>query len=173
MKKSESRFVVPVADIAAIFGVADRTIQRMVKEGLPQIGHGKYDVRQCVQWQFGQLRSETAKRGEMTPRDELAIAQRAKVELETEQLRATLLPRDLVTRAMNQVAAIVASQLDGLAPRLAGELADMNDPQQIQATLLREARSVRGAIAQAMRELGQNVETGEAFDDEDENVDAA
>lgn len=168
MKKNEPQFVVSVADIAAIFGVADRTIQRLVKDGLPQIGHGKYDIRQCVQWQFGQIRSENAARGDMTPRDELAVAQRAKVELETAQLRGTLLPRDLVARAMNQVAALVASQLDGMAPRLAGELADMTEPQQIQSTLLREARAVRGAIAQAMRELGQSVETGEAFDEEDD-----
>lgn len=173
MKKTDARFVVPVTDIAAIFGVADRTIQRLVKEGLPQIGHGKYDVRQCVQWQFGQLRSEAATREGLNPRDELAIAQKERVGLEIAQLRGTLIPRDLVSRAMNQVAALVSSQLDGLAPRLAGELADMTDPQQIQATLLREARTTRTAIAQAMRELGQHVETGEAFDDEDADVDAA
>lgn len=159
-----------MADIAAIFGVADRTIQRLVKEGLPQIGHGKYDVRQCVQWQFDRLREEAAERGTLNPRDELAIAQRIRVELETEQLRGTLLPRDLVTRAFNQVAALVASQLDGLGPRLAGELADMHDPQQVQATLLREARATRAAIAQAMRDFGQTVESGEAFDDEEEEA---
>lgn len=159
--------------LAEVFGITQQQVRNLVKNGMPQAGPGLYDSRVCFPWRVNQLLENVASTGGDSPRDALAIAQRAKIELETAQLRGTLLPRDLVNRAMNQVAALVASQLDGLAPRLAGELADMSDPQQIQATLLREARSVRGAIAQAMRELGQNVETGEAFDDEEEDVAAA
>jgi phage terminase Nu1 subunit (DNA packaging protein) len=175
LKKNADRFLFSVDDVAEVFGVTGRTVQRMVKDGLPQPARGKYDVRACVQWKLTQVTEEQTSTGELTPRDELAIAQRKKVELETAQLRATLLPRDLVTRAMNQVAALVAAQLDGLAPRLAGELADMHDPQQIQAALLREARTTRSAIAQAMRELGDSVASGHAFEDEEveDDVEAA
>lgn len=160
-------------EIALFFGVSDRQVRNYVKEGMPQLARGKFDSIACVRWKLGQISDERENEAGLTPRDELAIAQKERVELEIAQLRGTLIPRDLVSRAMNQVAALVSSQLDGLAPRLAGELADMTDPQQIQATLLREARTTRAAIAQAMRELGQHVETGEAFDDEDADVDAA
>lgn len=163
-------FVCGAEEIGLLLGVSDRQVRNYVKEGMPQVARGKFDSIACVQWKLSQISDERLNDEGLSPRDELAIAQRAKVELETEQLRATLLPRDLVTRAMNQVAALVASQLDGLAPRLAGELADMNDPQQIQTALLREARTARSAIAQAMREFGQAVTTGEAFEEEDEDV---
>lgn len=153
--------------MAKVFGVADRTIQRMVKEGMPQAARGAYDIRACVQWQLAELERNDAASGGMTPRDELAIAQRRKVELETEQLRLTLVPREMAERAMNEIAAIIASQLDGLGPRLAGELADSDDPAWIQARLFTETRTLRASIAQAIKNFGATVKTGEAFEGED------
>lgn len=168
-------FLCGAEEIGLLLGVSDRQVRNYTKEGMPQVARGKFDAIACVQWKLAQVTEEATVTGELSPRDELAIAQRRKVELETAQLRATLLPRDLVNRAINQVAALVAAQLDGLAPRLAGELADMHDPQQIQAALLREARTTRSAIAQAMRELGESVASGHAFEDEEveDDVEAA
>jgi phage terminase Nu1 subunit (DNA packaging protein) len=168
-------FVCGAEEIGLLLGVSERQVRNYAKEGMPQVARGKFDSIACVRWKIAQIAEESTPTGDLSPRDELAIAQRRKVELETAQLRATLLPRDLVTRAMNQVAALVAAQLDSLAPRLAGELADMSDPAEIQAALLREARTTRASIAQAMRELGESVASGQAFEDEEveDDVEAA
>lgn len=161
-------------EIALFFGVSDRQVRNYVKEGMPQLARGKFDSIACVRWKLGQISDERENEAGLTPRDELAIAQKERVELEIAQLRGTLIQRDLVSRAMNQVAALVASQLDGIGPRLAGELADMDDPAAVQSALFREARAVRSAIAQALRDFGATVESGAYFENEEaENDEAA
>ena len=164
--ETASKFVYSVHELAEVVGVSERTIHRLVAQGLPQIGHGRYDVRACFQWLVTRERESHAQdtgRSE-TIRTELVEAQRDRVRLDIEQLRGTLLPRDMVAQVLARIASLTASQLDSLAPRLAGTLADESDPRRVQDTLLREARAVRMAIAVAMRELASGIETGAAFE---------
>lgn len=164
--ETASKFVYTVGELAEVVGVSDRTIHRFVGSGMPIISHGRYDVRACFQWLQARERETHAQdsgRSE-TIRTQLVEAQRDRVRIEIEQLRGTLLPRDLVAQVLARIASLTASQLDSLAPRLAGTLADETDPRRVQDTLLREARSVRMAIAEAMRELASGIETGAAFE---------
>lgn len=164
--KTATRFVYSVGDLAALVGVSDRTVHRLVGQGMPQLGHGKYDACACVQWLIERERGTQAEGSDRseTIRTELVEAQRDRVRIEIEQLRGTLLPRDLVAQVLARIASLTASQLDSLAPRLAGTLADESDPRRVQDMLLREARAVRLAIAEAMRELASGIETGAAFE---------
>jgi len=149
-------------EIAEILGVDQRSITNYVKQGMPQAGRSCFDIREVYTWALRREVERIDRKAPTTdtPRDLLAIAQREKVSLETEIMRKSMLPSDLVAVVVNRIAATVAAQLDALAPRLAGELADVDDPKQIQATLHREARATRRAIAESLRELGVAVAEG-------------
>jgi len=157
-RNQEPSYAVDLHYVAAVFGVHERTVQRMAKDGMPVIGRGKYDIRACVQWQITQVSEKERTSGDLNPRDLLAIAQRQRVELEIAQLRNTLIPQDLVGRVFNGVAAMIAGQLEGIGPRMAGELADVDDPALIQARLTEEARAIRSAIAESLKDYGSLIE---------------
>lgn len=158
-----SRFEFSTSEIAKIFSVTERSITNYRREGMPQVSRGVFDVRECVAWWSLRIEEHTERKTKPkgdTPRDQLARAQTERVLLDIEQLRRSLLPRVETERVLCGVAALVAAQLDGMAPRLAGVLADLDDPAEIQTVLFREARAVRAAIAQALRDLAENVTAG-------------
>lgn len=47
--------VVPVADLAELFGVSERRIQQLVELGMPRLDRGKYNLFACVQWQLNEM----------------------------------------------------------------------------------------------------------------------
>ncbi len=159
-------------ELAEIFAVTVRSLSNYVSEGMPQTGRGRYPVAACCRWwldrELERERERLAARlsnSAPTPRDELAIAQRLKIELETELMRKRLLPAELTARALNGMASLIATQLDSLGPRLAGELADIDDPAVIQDRIFAEARAIRRAIAEAIRSFGAEL-VAEAAQDE-------
>lgn len=166
-----------VNQIADILGVTRRTINRMVTAGMPQAGHGKYDMRACVQWKLDQVAGAAAEEGvdgaTDSARRELYIAQRHKIELEIAERRRELLPAALVDHTMASVASVAASQLDSLGPRMAGELADSDDPAWIQSRLLLECRAIRQSIAEQIRQMSdaiaeQEIDDGDDGDDDED-----
>lgn len=160
----------PVSDIAEIFGVTDRSVQRMLRDGMPQAARGRYDVRACVRWKIDQITNELSSNRPSGERDLLAAAQRERVNLEVAQMRGELMPRELVERALNQIATLISGQLDSLGPRMAGELADSDDPAWVQDRLFAETRALRSAIAQSLRLLGADIR---AWRMEEASVEAA
>lgn len=156
---NDARFVYTVGQLAEIFAVSDRTIQRLVASGMPQIGHGQYDLRACVAWQLARLKAAEPTTG-TTPHEELAIAQRARCELETQQKRDTLLPRDLVFQIMTRMADLISEELERI-PVDASAIADMTDPARVQAFLFERARATRRAIAARLRNLGAEIAAGD------------
>jgi len=161
--------------LAEIFGVSEKSIRNWVAAGLPQVGHGKYDLRACVQWKLDQVTAEIAgdELGSATDsaRRELYIAQRHKIELEIAERRRELLPASLVDHTLAAVASVAASQLDSLGPRMAGELADSDDPAFIQGRLITECRAIRSSIAEQMRQMADTIAEQELADDEAEETD--
>lgn len=169
-KPAESfRFDLSRAEIAQVFDCTPRNVSHLVAEGLPRMDDGRFDLRDCYRWAMARARAKAAEGPAKSQaiKDRLIEAQRRKIELEIDVMRQRMLPCELVATVINRIASTVATQLDSLGPRLAGELADEDDPRRIQAALLREARATRAAIAQAMRQLGERIETGEAFEDDE------
>lgn len=161
LPESDARFVYSAPELAEAFGVSDRTVTRLVRRGMPRLKHGTYDVRACVRWQLAQLKVDEPTG--LSAQDELAIAQHARVELETAQKRASLLPVELARLVLAQLAAIAGDELEAVAD-CAGELAELEDPQRIQARLHARTRETRRAIAGRLAALAADVERGEAFE---------
>jgi len=167
-------FEMNTAEIAEMLRLAARTVRELRQHhDLPATGRDSYDARLVYRWAESHIKGtprpacppgEPTQPGGLTPRDELAVAQRLKVELETSQLRATLLPRDMVDAAMTRVGAIINSEFVKLATGpLVAEIAAEPDPDRIQSRLFAASRESRSAIAQAMLELSERIASGEAF----------
>lgn len=145
--------------LCKVFGVTTMAITKWFQAGMPREGRGRYDLARCVQWRCTQLEESVARSSETVEgKQKLIAAQTTRTELEIAQLRATLIEAATVGQVMQRVAVIVATQLDGLGPRVAGELADARDPALIQQVIFRECRSIRASIADAIRSYADSLD---------------
>lgn len=125
--KSSTGLVVDVARVAQEFGCTDRTIQGLVKLGMPKAGHGRYDLLACFRWYVAKLRDE-AKEQELDPleqeRKRLTMAQADLAEIELAKARGLLIPIETykqhtlahlntVRQRFLQLPAQIAPQLEG------------------------------------------------------------
>lgn len=154
----ESSYVFTRAGIAEVFGVSQQRISHLVNMGMPQEVNGNFDVRSCVRFWSERIRTKNKAEGS-TARDELVNAQKERIQLEISKTRGEVIPRVLVEQTLNAVGALVSTQLDGMGARLAGEFADCDDPQVIQARLFSEAREVRLSIANRMEAYAEELST--------------
>lgn len=162
-----SRFVLTRSEIAEALGCTARNVSHLVADGLPRRADGRFDLKAVFQWQAARLKVKAAASVDRSQaiKDRLVEAQRQKIDLEIAAMRGQMIPLATCGVVLNRIASLVATQLDSLGPRLAGELADEDDPRKVQAALLREGRATRRAISEALRELSRDVESGEAFED--------
>ena len=142
--------VVPRETMARIFGLTSSSITKLVDQGMPRVGRGKYSIPHCVQFYIDLWRPVTGRAnvgdadGEgLDLRSRWVKAQAEKYELDTEIARGHYAPVETVEHAMSEAAASLAASLDGLGARLAGVLADETEPAQVQATIVSEVRSIR------------------------------
>ena len=121
-------------------------VTHWTRAGMPKTAHGKYPLRECVQWRLKQL--EVRQKG--GSRGELVATQIERQRIEIAKLRGTLIDADTLGRVLNETAVIYSTHLDGLGPRVAAELAELTDQAAIQAVIFREARAIRAAVAAAI-----------------------
>lgn len=164
MKVFPENMIVGVADCATLFGVSERSLHRFRAQGLPTVGRGRYHLPSVYRW-FAE--NATAKSRDpdapLTPRDELAIAQRRKVELETAQLRDRLLPADQVREVFDRMSTVILAEMDRL-PEVAEALLEETNPTRAQVLLHAHTRALRREIAAGLRTLAEDVTTGKAFE---------
>ncbi len=135
--------------LAEVLGLDVSMINKLAKQGLPKEARGKYSLPIAVQWYVNSWRDRVESKSKTMDesRKRLYQEQTEKHRLENEKLRGELLPVEDVQHIMNEVAVTVATQLDGLGPRMAQVLAGMDEPAEIQRTLLHECRDIRFTIA--------------------------
>lgn len=149
--------------LSELFGVRPETITRMAKvEGMPKSARGKYLVIECVEWLIARERD---KGGRETPADkkarmEVAKEQALRYRIDNAKQLGELIPASVVQAAVNQMASNIASQLDGLAPRMAAELASIDDPATIQRALFNECRDIRTATATTFATIADSINGG-------------
>lgn len=152
--------IVTVEFLAEVFGCSVSMIYKYQRAGMPKEARGRYDLAKCVQWYCQRARSEgmegETERNVTDARTRLVDAQRIKTELETERLRGRLIDVHEVGAVLNELAGIVATQADALGPRLAGVLAEIDDPAMVQAEIASEARALRVAIADRIRRFADD-----------------
>lgn len=148
-------FVVTREQLGEVLDLSSSMLDKLRDEGMPQQRRGVYDLRACVQWYIEKWRRARPAEGEseMTTRAALNVAQRERIELETARTRGELLPFAEVRALVQVLGAIIAARLEGLAPRMADQLAGKG-ADQVRAELASEARSIREQLAAAVREAG-------------------
>lgn len=152
MSVKPSTIAVSSSDLARLLTCTDRTVRRLAKEGLlPRMTNGrnaKFDAVVCVPAYIRYVRNgESGSTTIAQARLKLAEAQRREIELRTRRAERQLLPLDEVASAFEAAMVTVGTQLDGLAGRMAGELATLTDPATIRLRLFDECRRIRNAAA--------------------------
>lgn len=157
--------------LAIVLGVSGSSIREFVHDGMPPPKGRNYDATACVKWRIDYLVSRAAngpkaKGSAPLARQGLIESQKARLDLEIAKLREEVMDRQLHTRIIQEIASMLASRLDGLGPRLAGELAGSDDPAFIQQRLFDEHRSIRATLAADVRKLSKELASeAEALDD--------
>lgn len=152
--------LVKSAEMAEILDVTPQRIGQLVKKGMPKFSRGQYDAAACVQWYIERLRAVGSDDPEKLKLERLKLyqSQRVKTDLENARTRREVIDADEVAIALNELAAIYASQLDAIGGRLANELSGMTDPGIILDKLTDEARAIRAAVANKIDALANTLD---------------
>lgn len=150
---------VTAGQYAEIRGRSKAWVSAQIKAGMPVLSAGKagreYEIEPsaAIDWEVEQAKASRA--GGESQRDRLAKEQADKVALENAVRRGELAKvahfRAIAAAAISHLNA----ELDGIAGRLANELAGISDPAEIRGRLLDQHRAARAAFADRLRELGE------------------
>jgi hypothetical protein len=111
------------------------------------LSRGFYDLKDVIK-AWAKYHADGRSAGDAAEEKKLlTIAQRKRIELDMEERKRQLVPLAEAQAAFNESMIIVASQLDALPGRGAGELAGMTDPAVIRSWLFNETRRIRHAAA--------------------------
>jgi len=139
----------PRDTIAAVIGVTPRHIGNLIKEGMPTVGRGKYDLAACVQWYIDyrvRLASPATKFDNARLRKMVADAK--KREIEVKKLEGDLIPADKVAEAWTTILGAVRAKLLSIPTKMA--------PLVLAADDLAEAQEIiKGQIYEVLNELSQ------------------
>ncbi len=114
--------IVSVGDLSTLFGIVPRSVQRLAKdEGMPQEGHGKYDLYRCAAWYIRYLQKAIERRSTSDGGDglvswsvERARAMRAEAdlkEIEVARARSELIPVDEAAHVWDETFSRVRARL--------------------------------------------------------------
>lgn len=155
--------IVNRSEFAELVGFSARQVHEWIKDGMPaEAGRrGKecrIDTAAAIRWLIergSQKRSGDS--GETAEGERLKREQADKIALQNAATRGETVLRVHLRLVLLESNALLAGQLDGVAGRMANELAAINEPAKIRQKLLDEHRRIRAAYADA---LGQLAESG-------------
>ena len=110
-----------------------------------------------IQWFINR---HTKGSGQTQQRERLLTAQAKAAEIKNDEKLKMLIPADQVSNVLNQMGVIIANQLDAMAPRLANELTNQDDPDYVKTTIENETRQIRIAIAGLFDDLASGGGSG-------------
>ena len=152
----------PRKAVMAVLGISDGWFHKLKRAGVlqPLDGQSTYDLTDCVRsyLQFHQAGEGTDM---ATEKLKLVIAQRRQIEQRTAAEERELVPVQEAQAAFNAVMTMLAAQLDGLAGRMAGELAGLDDPAAVREALFIETRRIRHAAAQRLEDFATDTDRRE------------
>ena len=145
------------SDLATLTGFTVRRIRQLQAEGLTAVGKGRYNLADSIQWFINR---HTKGSGQTQQRESLLTAQAKAAEIKNDEKLKMLIPADQVSNVLNQMGVIIANQLDAMAPRLANELTNQDDPDYVKTTIENETRQIRIAIAGLFDDLASGSGSG-------------
>jgi phage terminase Nu1 subunit (DNA packaging protein) len=135
--------------IAAIAGLSVRQFNRLVREGhVPKAQRALFDPEAALAALIAYYRQ--GKAGSSNYDSEKlrhVIAQRREVEQRTALKARELLPAQQVRTTFDTAMTLIGSQLDGLAGRIANDVAAQSDPAICRGIIFNETRRIRAAAA--------------------------
>lgn len=159
------KLTVTVTDLSRYLDVKPPMVMKYAREGGMPKGRvkGRYPLRECVLWKIRKLANKNGEEsGDIVEeRRKLIAAQRVGQELDNAKVRGELLDAGLVTTAMQRMAALFATQLDGLAARVAPEVSRLRDPADIARVIFDECRVIRGTASRAVEAFASELAGGE------------
>jgi phage terminase Nu1 subunit (DNA packaging protein) len=127
--------LVTVEQLAAEFNRDKRTVQLLVKDGMPKAGHGEYDLERCKSWYIAYLQAKIQSRANeagavLNPENfngelEQARLTRAKAtlaEIELSEKQGRVIPIETMERTLTAVITQARQLLLALPGRIAHEL---------------------------------------------------
>lgn len=151
--------IVSQSQFAKFTGYSAPNITKLIKDGLPVLEAGKsgratkIDSGAAIQWLLERERQK-GKPKHSDPRNALYEEQRRKVWLENEATEHQLVKLEDVQILLNETMVGIASELEGLPGRKAGELAGITDPALVRQALRVEITNIRQAAADRFARLG-------------------
>lgn len=155
--KDLGAIVAGVDQLAAIFGCSKANVMALSREhAMPRRSHGRYPLVECFTWYLEWLRTRSSRDSAEVAESRLRLydVQRQRGELDLAQRRGELLDAELVASVIQAILAAIATQMDGLGPRMAGALATIDDPASIQRKLFDECRNIRRNCAAEVLKIG-------------------
>jgi len=158
-----NQIIVTVNDLSDLFDVDIRTVQRYVVEGMPRLDHGKYNLYECIVWQYKKLKAiiEELESGDA----KLSILKKEEQKLKNEMRRVSLskmqnkvVDLELIRMAWLRQLNIFSSNIDAMAPRINNKL---NGDREQFAKIKEETDQTRDMIAEQTKLDFDNKELNE------------
>lgn len=128
--------------LAKLLGITPKRINNMVDEGkLKPEGHNKYNLQESVDKYIEFLKFQKKPKS-----SELDAAKLEKMQRENLVAADKLIDIDVAKQSFMGIASIITEQLESLAPRVAAELAPIDDIAILQDRLYEECRRIRETI---------------------------
>ena len=143
---------------AAVFmlGISDAHFARLKADGVFQsLERGVYHLPTVVKdWVIFKVRGTSPETESVADeKRKLIIAQRMQIEQRIQVENAEQIARADVIAAFSQAMHLISSQLDGLAGRVAAEVAGIEDPAEVRALLFSETRRIRDGAASKLEDF--------------------
>lgn len=158
-----------VSELARLFHLTERRVQQLAKEGIiPKAKRGQYELEAAVEGYVHYLQERASGRQEGTyhdtsdikrERQRLIKAQADKIEHENQLLRRELITVDFFSQSLHEVASVFTACIDALPGRLAHELAGLQEPAAVKASLFKACRQIRQDTAERLHRLAERIQS--------------
>jgi len=140
--------------IAKAFGVSDRTIRHWMKDGMPVMRDGRYDLTEIQDWRFNKKKIREGKSKDKGDKwmEEYREYKARLAQIEYRKKIGELLPREEVESGFVQRVIAIKRALLTLPRSLAPQL-DGLEPRQIQAVLLARVKEIINNFSQGAKTI--------------------
>lgn len=154
MRECVSSFLLTAPELGRLLNVTGRTVLRLHANGvLPREGK-RFDPFLCVPRYLDYIKHDREASGDLAAAKlKLTDAQRRAVEHKNALAEKRVVEVAAVEFLLEKVGVLIGSQLDGLAGRVAGQVAAESDPATIRKVLFDESRRIRNAAARELEAL--------------------
>lgn len=142
------------AELAGLLRVTKQAVNAMVNNGMPKLRRNVYDARDCVQWLMERKSGEKLEGSLSEARQRLYEAQTEKSHLDSLILKKTLIPASEAHHLVANTVQEVVAALESLGPRIASDVAALEDVAVIEDLIDREIRSIRSDVAERILPTG-------------------